>query len=96
MISLFRTVVSICSVILLTSCINDRDQVHEDLKVGDRIPDFLVEMNDGSTVSSGQLSNGVAVIMFFHTTCPDCARTLPEIQKLYNAYKSEDCSCSYM
>ena len=75
----------------MASCINDAPKVREDLKVGDMIPDFLVEMNDGSSVSSTQLCDGVSVIMFFHTTCPDCARTLPEVQKLYDSYQLVGC-----
>ena len=28
--------------------------------------------------------------MFFHTSCPDCAATLPEVEKLYKTYGQKD------
>lgn len=72
------------------SCIKDDqyDQEYE-LKTGETIPDFAVTMNDGSTVTSAALKEGVAVIMFFHTGCPDCRNTLPSVQRIYEEYSSE-------
>ena len=57
------------------------------MAIGDALPDFQIEMNDGSVVSSEKLSKGVSLIMFFHTTCPDCQNTLPVIQTVYDEYK---------
>lgn len=75
---------------LLSSCINDDPVKGADLKVGERIPDFSVMMNDGSTLTSADLGKGVSVIVFFHTGCPDCARTLPVIQSIHDAYKDDN------
>ena len=69
----------------LFSCIKDKP-LGAELAVGDRIPDFVVTMNDGTEVSGEDLREGVSVIMFFTTGCPDCRQTLPEIQKLYDEY----------
>ena len=76
----------LCAVVLACSCINDKPEKTTDLNVGDHIPDFTVRMNDGTTVTSQQLGTGVSIIMFFHTSCPDCAATLPEVEKVYRAY----------
>ena len=74
------------AVVMLSSCINDDQKTEEYVKVGDRIPEFCVEMNDGSVITSRELSNGVSFIMFFHTSCPDCQATLPEVQKIYDEF----------
>ena len=70
----------------MSSCINDDQNIEEYVKVGDSIPEFCVEMNDGSVITARELSNGVSFIMFFHTSCPDCQATLPEVQKIYDEF----------
>ena len=50
------------------------------------LPDFEVVMNDYSKVSDDDLSKGVSVIMFFHTSCPDCQQALPVMQEIYDEY----------
>ena len=72
----------------LAGCINEKIE-GADLKVGDVIPDFEVVMNDGSLVSDEILKESVSVIMFFHTSCPDCQQVLPEMQKIYDEYASK-------
>lgn len=77
--------------LLMTSCIKE-DQTGADLTVGDRIPEFSVMMNDGTEVTGRGLSQGKACIVFFTTKCPDCQKTLPEIQKIYDEYSVEGVS----
>lgn len=78
-------VISILGV--LFGCISDNeDVVKEGLVIGDPIPDFVVRMNDGSTVTGSSLSEGVSLIMFFHTSCPDCQQALPIMQQIYGQY----------
>lgn len=77
----------LCAV-LSVSCIKDDEPQEFELSVGDRIPEFSVEMADGTTVSSGSLQRGVALVMFFHTSCPDCRNTLPSVQMIYQQYNS--------
>ena len=60
-----------------------------ELLVGDRLPDFEVVMNDGSVVDDEILSEGVSVVMFFHTSCPDCQQALPRMQQIYDEYISK-------
>ena len=73
--------------LILSSCIKEKRG--EELAVGDRLPDFEVVMNDGSVVNDEILSDGVSVVMFFHTSCPDCQQALPLIQQLYSKYSSQ-------
>ena len=60
--------------------------MYADLQIGDAIPDFTVQMNDGSHVTGSQLRKGISVIMFFHTGCPDCQKTLPSVLQIYDEY----------
>ena len=69
--------------VALSSCIKEK-QLGVDLGVGDMIPDFTVTMNDGNQVTGSQLREGVSVIVFFTTQCPDCRQVLPHIQRLYD------------
>ena len=73
---------------MLFSCIKDK-QTGNDLVVGGRVPDFTVLMSDGSTISGSALSNGVSCIVFFYTGCPDCQKTLPAVQRIYEEYYSQ-------
>ena len=72
----------------LFSCIKE-GQKGADLGVGDSVPDFTVTMDDGSQVTGVSLREGISVIVFFTTQCPDCRETLPHIQRLYQEYASE-------
>ena len=76
--------------LILSSCIKERQG--EELTVGDRLPDFEVVMNDGSVVNDEILSGGVSVVMFFHTSCPDCQQALPRMQQIYDEYASKGVS----
>lgn len=71
------------------SCIIEDPEKEFELVPGDSIPKFTVLMSDGTAITSEELSKGAAVIMFFHTGCPDCQKTLPSVQKLYDEYKDK-------
>ncbi len=73
--------------VMTFGCIKE-DEANE-LKVGDSLPEFTVQMNDGSIVSNGNLKGAVSVIMFFHTTCPDCQKALPVMQRIYDEFIPE-------
>ena len=72
----------------LLGCIKE-EHTAANLQVGDTLPDFRVEMNDGRTVTDEMLKETVSVVMFFHTSCPDCQQVLPEMQKIYDEYTSK-------
>ena len=74
--------------VLLSSCIKEK-KTGADLQVGDMLPDFEVVMNDGSVVSDDILREGVSVVMFFHTSCPDCQQALSRVQQIYDQYASK-------
>lgn len=75
-----------CTLILPCSCINEEMPTEDVVTVGQRLPDFEVTMNDGTTITGAILRAAPAVVMFFHTSCPDCQQTLPRMQRLYDAY----------
>ena len=59
-------------VLAVSACIRDKIPEGAELGPGDRLPEFSVILDDGSVVSTGDLSGKVSVIVFFHTGCPDC------------------------
>lgn len=90
MMTMKKTFVAlVLALVAATSCIYDEPDVEFELKIGDNIPKFTVLLSDGTAVTSEELSKGPAVIIFFHTGCPDCQNTLPSVQKLYDAYKDK-------
>ncbi len=76
---------------ILTGCIGEK-QEGADLQAGDSIPDFEVVMADGTVVTDDMLKKTASVIMFFHTSCPDCQQVLPQMQRIYDEYASEGVS----
>ena len=84
-----RIIMMITFLAALTGCIKEK-QTGADLKVGDSLPDFEVVMNDGSVVTDDMLKESVSVVMFFHTSCPDCQQVLPQMQKIYDEYTPKD------
>ena len=85
---IMKNVWCILVVLLLSSCIREKN-AGGDLQVGDMLPDFEVVMNDGNIVSDDQLKEKVSVVMFFHTSCPDCQQALPRVQQIYDEYLSK-------
>ena len=79
-----RLLLLLACVFLLPSCI--KENMKADLKPGDSLPDFEVVMNDGTTLSDDDLRGSVSLVMFFHTTCPDCQQALPRMSRIYDEY----------
>lgn len=76
---------------LLFSCIREEVPAGENIvEPGDMLPDFSVVLNDGSELSTQSLKGKVAVLIFFHTECPDCQKELPVIQQLYEEYAANE------
>ena len=72
-----------CSILIaLVSCVNDDAEPRSIIEVGDRLPYFSIEMNDGTILNTDMLRGTESMIVFFTTTCSDCRRELPRI----NAY----------
>ena len=70
---------------IMSGCIRENMKTG-DVKVGDTLPVFEVVMNDASIVSDASLKGNVSVLMFFHTSCPDCQQALPVVQTIYDEY----------
>ena len=65
------------------------EPAEEIVTVGDALPQFSVQLSDGGVFDTATLGGRPSLIIFFNTTCPDCQRTLPEVQEVYETYKSE-------
>ena len=89
---IFASLMLLVSCLTLGSCIYDEPETEYEIQIGDTIPDFEVTMNDGSKVTGASLREGVAVIMFFHSSCPDCRQTLPSVQRIYDEFKDKGVS----
>ena len=83
-----RIIYVLAAAFALSGCIKE-EHTAADLQVGDTLPDFRVEMSDATTVTDDMLKETVSVVMFFHTSCPDCQQVLPQIQKVYDEYASK-------
>lgn len=83
-----KRVVSLLSCLLIMAACIKEDHEGADLQAGDMIPDFEVVMDDGKVISADDLKENVSVVMFFHTSCTDCQKTLPVMQRIYDEYAS--------
>lgn len=73
---------------LLVACVTEDVPRNEGVSVGDPLPKFEVTLDNGTTVSTESLKGKVAVIVFFSTSCSDCKRELPELEKVYRNFSS--------
>lgn len=88
-----KVLLGVCGCLgLLGACISEKvdDEPQPDIvHVGDSLPDFSVRMDDGQTVTTGDLRGKVAFILFFTTSCPDCRKELPVVQQVYDRYGAD-------
>lgn len=78
------------------SCTSEDDNATDnaiELSIGDRLPDFIVTTNNGTTVSNKSLAGQVSLIVFFHTGCKDCQTELPVIQQFYDNHPETPLLC---
>ena len=72
------------------SCIREEVGEHiQYIQPGDALPEFMVEMNDGTILDWDSLRGKVSVLVFFHTSCSDCQRELPVVQTLPYSAQSD-------
>lgn len=72
------------------SCDTPEGPDYYSLVPGDKLPEFSVVCNDGSTLTTEMLRGKKSVIVFFSTKCGDCHKALPEIQQAYDKAMQED------
>jgi peroxiredoxin len=61
------------------------------INVGDKAPDFTVEMFDGEQVTLSKLKGKVVLINFWATWCPPCRQELTHVQKeIIDHFKGQD------
>lgn len=70
---------------LLTSCLH-QEQQNSEIRPGDPLPAFAVTMDDGTLLHSSRLLGAPSLILFFHTGCSDCRRTIPLVQQAYERF----------
>ena len=73
----------ILMIVCLTGCIGEKEEPEWYLHPGDALPQFEVTTVDGKKVGSADSYTSELVIVFFNTTCPDCQKELPILQKQY-------------
>jgi peroxiredoxin len=57
-------------------------------RVGEPVPDFDTRLLDGKSLPAAALKGKAVLVVFWATWCPSCQRELPELQKLYEKYRS--------
>ena len=61
------------------------------INVGDKAPDFTVEMFNGEKITLSQLKGKVVLINFWATWCPPCRQELTHVQKeIIDHFKGQD------
>ena len=84
--ALKRILLCVATIIALCSCIGEEDEyTHENtsiVKVGDKAPDFTVELLNGEKITLSSLQEKALMLIFFSTGCPDCQAQFAEMQRL--------------
>ena len=84
-IFMVASLVAVCLLVaaLFAGCVTDAaPEPPRSLGAGDRCPYFEVVLDDGRAVSTSSLAGRRVMIVFFNTSCADCRRELPEIQRV--------------
>lgn len=76
--------------LLVTPIGCERYEPAPEVSVGDPIPAFSVKGSDGNTYTEHSFNEGVSVICFFNTSCPDCREELPVLQEIHGRYPLTD------
>lgn len=75
----YRLLAVVLMALAVSGCVTDEPQVRSMVEPGDKLPDFSVVMNDGTTLTTALLRGRESMIVLFTTSCGDCRRELPRI-----------------
>lgn len=74
---------------VLSACVTDADpDTVPFVGPGDHLPYFAVRLADGSAVTTADLAGAPSVIVFFNTSCPDCRRELPVVDRAFRSHSA--------
>ena len=79
----FKLIVWAWLVMLMAGCVGEKEEPEWYLQPGDALPQFEVTTIEGEKVGSAESYKTELIIVFFNTTCPDCQRELPILQRQY-------------
>ena len=87
-----RVFVFVVSLLVLGTLARVNAQEKETLvKVGDDVPEFVVEMFDGQKINIKDLKGKIVLINFWATWCPPCQEELKRVQKeILDRFKGKD------
>ena len=75
------------SIVVLWLCCAPLSGGQEAVVAPQPAPYFILPTWDGNTVRSSSLKGKVVLLEFFQTWCPDCQKSVVELEKLYKRYK---------
>lgn len=75
--------IGIALMLALGGCISEKEEPEWCLQPGETLPDFEVVTLNGERIGSADSYLATLEIVFFNTTCVDCQRELPGIQRQY-------------
>ena len=74
--------------LLFSACVTEDIEPDFPLLVaGDPLPQFVADLNDGRQISTSSFEGKAGMIIFFNTSCPDCQRELPIVQRVFDQFK---------
>lgn len=77
-------------VVSLGGCMqDDLPETLERVGVGDRLPEMVLRMNDGTVVDNRSMAGRPVMLVLFSTVCGDCRKELPEVERAYRMLSSE-------
>ena len=65
-------------------------KIYSQTSVGDKAPDFTVELLGGEEFTLSDNTGKVVLIFFFGNGCPFCVSSGPKVQELYELYEDDD------
>lgn len=78
------------STIILALVLGVTAAAQQQLKVGNKAPDFNAESLDGQQVSLSQLHGKVVVLTFWSTRCEICHNEIPKLNRIRDRYKDKE------